>query len=156
MLIQPVVLLGGSGTRLWPLSREKIPKQLLPLMGEDPLPPGPTWPRRWWCVVRNTVLSLPSSCAYRASRHHCADVFGENMALGLNCSMIDATKSGANLVMPADHNVTKRGKRGSAHYLGAGSGRRTRRPAKGQSHLSGIRLGLSGCRAGFQHPHRAL
>ena len=35
MLIQPVVLSGGSGTRLWPLSREKYPKQLLPLIGDD-------------------------------------------------------------------------------------------------------------------------
>ena len=37
MLIQPVVLSGGSGTRLWPLSREKYPKQLLPLIGADSL-----------------------------------------------------------------------------------------------------------------------
>lgn len=37
MIIQPVVLSGGSGTRLWPLSREKYPKQLLPLVGEDSL-----------------------------------------------------------------------------------------------------------------------
>lgn len=37
MLIQPVVLSGGSGTRLWPLSREKYPKQLLPLVGDDSL-----------------------------------------------------------------------------------------------------------------------
>ena len=37
MLVQPVVLSGGSGTRLWPLSREKYPKQLLPLIGEDSL-----------------------------------------------------------------------------------------------------------------------
>lgn len=35
--IQPVVLSGGSGTRLWPLSREKYPKQLLSLVGEDSL-----------------------------------------------------------------------------------------------------------------------
>ena len=33
--IIPVVLSGGSGTRLWPLSREKYPKQLLPLLGEN-------------------------------------------------------------------------------------------------------------------------
>ena len=33
MLI-PVVLSGGSGTRLWPLSRELYPKQLLPLVAE--------------------------------------------------------------------------------------------------------------------------
>lgn len=32
--IQPVILSGGSGTRLWPLSREAYPKQFLPLAGE--------------------------------------------------------------------------------------------------------------------------
>jgi mannose-1-phosphate guanylyltransferase len=32
-VITPVVLSGGSGTRLWPLSREHFPKQLLPLIG---------------------------------------------------------------------------------------------------------------------------
>jgi mannose-1-phosphate guanylyltransferase/mannose-6-phosphate isomerase len=32
--IHPVILSGGSGTRLWPLSREHFPKQLLPLAGE--------------------------------------------------------------------------------------------------------------------------
>src|SRR3954463_13600991 len=33
-LIQPVILCGGSGTRLWPLSREHYPKQLHALTGE--------------------------------------------------------------------------------------------------------------------------
>ncbi len=33
-LIQPVILSGGSGTRLWPASRSMYPKQLLPLTGE--------------------------------------------------------------------------------------------------------------------------
>ena len=31
--ILPVVLAGGSGTRLWPLSRELHPKQFLALTG---------------------------------------------------------------------------------------------------------------------------
>ncbi|MCX7171714.1 MAG: mannose-1-phosphate guanylyltransferase/mannose-6-phosphate isomerase [Proteobacteria bacterium] len=34
MKLQPVILCGGSGTRLWPLSREQYPKQLLTLSGE--------------------------------------------------------------------------------------------------------------------------
>jgi mannose-1-phosphate guanylyltransferase/mannose-6-phosphate isomerase len=37
MNLQPVVLCGGSGTRLWPLSREQYPKQLLALSGTDTL-----------------------------------------------------------------------------------------------------------------------
>ncbi|MBP8285164.1 MAG: NTP transferase domain-containing protein, partial [Chromatiaceae bacterium] len=34
MRLQPVILSGGSGTRLWPLSREAYPKQFLPLTSE--------------------------------------------------------------------------------------------------------------------------
>jgi mannose-1-phosphate guanylyltransferase/mannose-6-phosphate isomerase len=33
-MISPVILSGGAGTRLWPLSRELYPKQLLALIGE--------------------------------------------------------------------------------------------------------------------------
>src|SRR5262245_13361652 len=37
LILQAVILCGGSGTRLWPLSREQYPKQLLALMGNDTL-----------------------------------------------------------------------------------------------------------------------
>ena len=37
MQITPVLLCGGSGTRLWPLSRKSYPKQFVPLMGEETL-----------------------------------------------------------------------------------------------------------------------
>ncbi|MCC8998654.1 MAG: hypothetical protein LM522_04025, partial [Candidatus Contendobacter sp.] len=33
-MIIPVILSGGSGSRLWPLSRETYPKQFLPLVDE--------------------------------------------------------------------------------------------------------------------------
>lgn len=45
MIIQPVILSGGSGTRLWPLSREYYPKQLLPLVTE-------------YSLLQDTVLRL--------------------------------------------------------------------------------------------------
>lgn len=35
--ITPVILCGGSGTRLWPLSRKSYPKQFVPLVGEQTL-----------------------------------------------------------------------------------------------------------------------
>ncbi|MBS0309392.1 MAG: mannose-1-phosphate guanylyltransferase/mannose-6-phosphate isomerase [Proteobacteria bacterium] len=35
--ITPVVLCGGSGTRLWPLSRKSFPKQFVPLIGDKSL-----------------------------------------------------------------------------------------------------------------------
>jgi mannose-1-phosphate guanylyltransferase len=34
-VISPVLLCGGSGTRLWPLSRADMPKQLQALAHED-------------------------------------------------------------------------------------------------------------------------
>lgn len=36
-MIIPIVLAGGTGSRLWPLSREHYPKQLLTLVGENSL-----------------------------------------------------------------------------------------------------------------------
>lgn len=51
MEIQSVVLCGGSGTRLWPLSREAFPKQLLNLSGSDSMLQG--------TVVRLDELASP-------------------------------------------------------------------------------------------------
>lgn len=36
-MITPVILCGGSGTRLWPLSRKAYPKQFVPLVGDNTL-----------------------------------------------------------------------------------------------------------------------
>ena len=35
--VQPIILAGGSGTRLWPISRKHYPKQLHRLIGKDTL-----------------------------------------------------------------------------------------------------------------------
>ena len=36
-MFTPVILCGGSGTRLWPLSRKSYPKQFVPLVGDETL-----------------------------------------------------------------------------------------------------------------------
>ena len=36
-MITPILLCGGSGTRLWPLSRKSYPKQFVPLVGQETL-----------------------------------------------------------------------------------------------------------------------
>jgi mannose-1-phosphate guanylyltransferase/mannose-6-phosphate isomerase len=35
--ITPIVLCGGSGTRLWPISRKRFPEQFVPLIGNKSL-----------------------------------------------------------------------------------------------------------------------
>ncbi|MEJ2655765.1 MAG: mannose-1-phosphate guanylyltransferase/mannose-6-phosphate isomerase [Desulfobacterales bacterium] len=45
--VYPILLAGGSGTRLWPVSRELYPKQLVKFIGENSL-------------VQNTIKRLPS------------------------------------------------------------------------------------------------
>src|SRR5258708_6952866 len=42
-MIHPVILSGGSGTRLWPMSRSLYPKQLLALTGERSLLQRAVW-----------------------------------------------------------------------------------------------------------------
>ena len=37
MNITPIILCGGSGSRLWPLSRKNYPKQFLRLVGDSTL-----------------------------------------------------------------------------------------------------------------------
>ena len=53
MKVQPVLLSGGSGTRLWPLSREAYPKQFLPLAGEH------TMLQDTWLRVAPLAASAP-------------------------------------------------------------------------------------------------
>ena len=117
ILIQPVVLSGGSGTRLWPLSRENYPKQLLPLMGDDSLlqatvrrvdgiagaelaPPMVVCNEEYRFVIAEQLRLLDKSGTI------ILEPFGRNTAPALTLSSLEATKTGADpvlLVMPADH-----------------------------------------------------
>ena len=121
--VQPVVLSGGSGTRLWPLSREKYPKQLLPLIGDDSL---------LQATVRRTEgigvqLAAPMVVCNEEYRFVMAEQLrlmgkpgtivleplGRNTAPALTLAALAATADKSTdpvlLVMPADHVIVDTG-----------------------------------------------
>ena len=51
----PVILCGGSGTRLWPLSRTQLPKQFLRLVGENSLLQDTVERVRPWCDLSRLI-----------------------------------------------------------------------------------------------------
>ncbi|MBL8430728.1 MAG: mannose-1-phosphate guanylyltransferase/mannose-6-phosphate isomerase [Dechloromonas sp.] len=115
--ILPVVLSGGSGTRLWPLSREKYPKQLLPLVGEQSMlqatvarlnglegMAGPLLvcneEHRFVVAEQVRTLGLQGSVLL--------EPFGRNTAPALALAALWAVREGEDpvlVVMPADHDI---------------------------------------------------
>ncbi|HSH88048.1 MAG TPA: mannose-1-phosphate guanylyltransferase/mannose-6-phosphate isomerase [Methylophilus sp.] len=56
MKIVPVILSGGSGTRLWPLSRAVLPKQLLPLVTDNTMLQETLTRLSSWADVGNPIV----------------------------------------------------------------------------------------------------
>ncbi len=51
-VVIPVILCGGSGTRLWPLSRSDRPKQFISLLGDSYIAGGDPAARQNDCGCR--------------------------------------------------------------------------------------------------------
>jgi mannose-1-phosphate guanylyltransferase/mannose-6-phosphate isomerase len=116
-LLQPVLLSGGSGTRLWPLSREAYPKQFLPLAGED------TMVQATWKRVAPLATLAPIVVANEEHRFLVAEQLrqvgapvpaillepvGRNTAPAIAAAALQATAAGEDpllLVLPSDHVV---------------------------------------------------
>lgn len=112
----PVILSGGSGTRLWPLSREACPKQFLGLSGPDSMLQA-TWRR----VA--PIAAAPLVIANQAHRFMVAEQLreagcrpaaimlepvGRNTAPAIAAAALEATAGGGDpllLVLPSDHVV---------------------------------------------------
>ena len=115
--IQPTVLSGGSGTRLWPLSREKYPKQLLPLIGQDSLLQATLRRSQNIEGLQTTAPIVVCNEEYRfviaeqlrqlgAQGQVVLEPAGRNTAPALTIAALTARSGGQDpvlLVMPADH-----------------------------------------------------
>lgn len=115
--LQPVLLSGGSGTRLWPLSREAYPKQFLPLAGDD------TMVQATWRRVEALADLAPIVVANEEHRFLVAEQLrqvgapvpaillepvGRNTAPAIVAAALQAMAGGADpllLVLPSDHVV---------------------------------------------------
>lgn len=113
----PVILSGGSGTRLWPISRERHPKQLQPLIGGESL--LQTTLRRFEglseaapIVVSNEEYRFLTAEHLRQAGlpkwHLLLEPVGRNTAPALTAAALYATREGADpilLASPADHHI---------------------------------------------------
>jgi mannose-1-phosphate guanylyltransferase/mannose-6-phosphate isomerase len=142
--IQPVILSGGSGTRLWPLSREAHPKPLLRLFGEHSLlqqtalrVDGP--PPIVVCNEEHRFISAEQLQEVgRAPRAVILEPEGRNTAPALAVAALEAARGGADPVLlghaggPPDPQA-RRFPQGGARRGGAcseGRLRRVRRQAR--------------------------
>lgn len=116
--IQPVILSGGSGTRLWPLSREAYPKQFLPLAGELTMLQA-TWKRVAPIAARGPLVIANEEHRFVAAEQLqqvgaepaaiILEPVGRNTAPAIAVAALEATREGADallLVLPSDHVIT--------------------------------------------------
>jgi mannose-1-phosphate guanylyltransferase/mannose-6-phosphate isomerase len=114
----PVILSGGSGTRLWPLSREAYPKQFLPLVGKD------TMLQATWQRIAPLASAAPMVVANEEHRFMVAEQLrqvgcvpsaillepvGRNTAPAIAVAALQSMREGADpllLVLPSDHVIT--------------------------------------------------
>jgi mannose-1-phosphate guanylyltransferase / mannose-6-phosphate isomerase len=114
MNITPVVLCGGSGTRLWPLSRQSLPKQFVPLVGDKSLL-RLTLERLAWCgepalcIASEDHRFLVSDDIERASQHGAVvlEPAARNTAAAMALAVLHAQTTGDALMLfcPADHHI---------------------------------------------------
>ena len=115
-----IVLAGGSGTRFWPLSRRKRPKQLLTLEGErsllqatvDRLSPLLDPADVWISTTELLVEALREQLPEVPRDHYVLEPVGRNTAPALAWavrSLPAERRRGAIVVLPADHRVSDAG-----------------------------------------------
>lgn len=116
LIIHPVVLCGGSGTRLWPLSRKAFPKQFIPLLGEKSLlqltlervaPLARGQAEAITCVAADEHRFLVADVATQAglSVRQILEPQARNTAAAMALAALAAPVDALLLFCPADHHI---------------------------------------------------
>lgn len=111
-----IVLAGGSGTRFWPLSRRRRPKQLLALDGErsllqstvDRLRPLVDSSRVWVATTRDLAAAVAEQLPDVPSAQILVEPEGRNTAAAIGWAVRSlplAARRGIVAVLPADHRM---------------------------------------------------
>ncbi|MGX9961259.1 mannose-1-phosphate guanylyltransferase/mannose-6-phosphate isomerase [Xanthomonas euvesicatoria] len=113
--VLPIILSGGSGTRLWPLSRESYPKQFLPLVGDKSMLQS-TWLRAAPVAGHAPIVVANEEHRFMAAEQLqqlgvkpsaiLLEPKGRNTAPAIAVAALEATRDGADpllLVLPSDH-----------------------------------------------------
>ena len=120
-LVLPVIMAGGSGTRLWPLSRERFPKQFLALAGQQSMLQStvarlqglPVAPPLVICNEDHRFLVAEQLRQLGAlGRNVLLEPAGRNTAPAVALAALHATQAGADpllLVLAADHLIQNPG-----------------------------------------------
>ena len=120
--IQPVILAGGSGSRLWPASRAMYPKQLLPLASKASMLQETVSRLSGTGNLADSVIVVCNEAHRFLVAQHLQDIGvqadillepeGRNTAPAIALAALQATKDGAEapllLVLPADHVIADR------------------------------------------------
>lgn len=111
-LVHAVILAGGSGSRLWPLSRQHLPKQFLKLNGDASLLQT-TINRLFPVIDANNVLIVTQEAHAKGEAYHALlpyqalfEPIGRNTAPAIALAAACLTANGADpimVVLPADH-----------------------------------------------------
>ncbi|MEA9587208.1 mannose-1-phosphate guanylyltransferase/mannose-6-phosphate isomerase [Xanthomonas sp. WHRI 10064A] len=113
--VLPIILSGGSGTRLWPLSRESYPKQFLPLVGDKSMLQA-TWLRSAPVAGHAPIVVANEEHRFMAAEQLqqlgvkpsaiLLEPKGRNTAPAIAVAALEAMRDGADpllLVLPSDH-----------------------------------------------------
>jgi mannose-1-phosphate guanylyltransferase/mannose-6-phosphate isomerase len=115
-MIYPVILCGGSGTRLWPLSRKAFPKQFIPLLGEKSLlqltlervaPLAQGKPESITCVAAEEHRFLVADMATQVglSVRQILEPQAKNTAAAMALAALAVPGDALLLFCPADHHI---------------------------------------------------